>query len=133
MGIKFSKIWPSEGTSQRIPVFRMGRVASFGDHEIWQTPVARTRKGHAECWLCDLGRNRQIDELVAVIRMQPGMDIQIMKKGGAYGVNIYDKDRRVLEFAEFAEDGQGLKYPAIYKHITIDPARAGEAQLVEIS
>ena len=111
MGIRFSDIWPSGEKSQRIPVFEMGGVAS-----------------------CDLGSKKQIDELVAVVQMQPGMNMRIGHKGNTHGILIYDRNGRMLEFAEFADDGQGLKYPHHYEHISIDPAKGRhDIQIVTVS
>ena len=134
MGIRFSDIWPSGEKSQRIPVFEMGGVARFGEHAIWQTPVETDRRGNPECWLCDLGSKKQIDELVAVVQMQPGMNMRIGHKGNTHGILIYDRNGRMLEFAEFADDGQGLKYPHHYEHISIDPAKGRhDIQIVTVN
>ena len=52
---------------------------------------------------------------------------------GRSGVKFFDQEGELIEFAEFAKDGQGLKYPCDYKHIEIDPINKGdEAQLVTV-
>ena len=116
MSIKLKELWPPRDGMQKIPVYKEGGIAVFGERTIFQSPVDE-----------DV-------ELISVIRMSPGLDLEIRKNDeGIRGVKFYKPNGDLLEFAQFSEDGKGLECNNAYDHITIDPANNDrEAQLVRV-
>ena len=120
----------------KIPVMQMGGCATFGERTIVQTPVHENRSGESECWIWSTTfKKHSEDEILACIRMRPGMDLKIQKNDDdVRGVKFFDPDGNFLEFAPFLKDGTGLEYDRQYEHITIDPPENDmEAQLVLVS
>ena len=135
MSIKLKELWPPRDGMQKIPVYKEGGIAVFGERTIFQSPVI-LRKGLPECLLWSDPKNRGDEdvELISIIRMSPGLDLEIRRNDEEIqGVKFYKPNGDLLEFAPFSEDGKGLECNNAYDHITIDPANNDrEAQLVRV-
>ena len=135
MSIKLKELLPPRDGMQKIPVYKDGCIAVFGERMIFQSPV-KLRKGLLECWLWSDRMNRGDEgvRLISSIRMSPGLDLEIRRNDEEIqGVKFYKPNGDLLEFAPFSEDGKGLECRKAYDHITIDPANNDqEAQLVRV-
>ena len=80
MSIKLKELLPPRDGMQKIPVYKDGCIAVFGERMIFQSP-AMLRKGLLECWLWSDPKNRGDEdvELISIIRMSPGLDLEIRK------------------------------------------------------
>ena len=90
---------------QKIPVYKEGGIAVFGERTIFQSPVI-LRKGLLECLLWSDPKNRGDEdvELISIIRMSPGLDLEIRKNDeGIRGVKFYKPNGDLLEFAPFSD------------------------------
>ena len=110
MSIKLKELWPPRDGMQKIPVYKEGGIAVFGERTIFQSPVM-LRKGLLECWLWSDPMNRGDEdvELISIIRMSPGLDLEIRRNDEEIqGVKFYKPNCDLLEFAPFSVYGKGL-------------------------
>ena len=114
-----------------IPIFQSGKIARLGTHEMWLGAVKYLDDGRSTCVIWDIS----VKEVVSFVLMEKGLDIAIeITDGKRRGIIVKDESGTILEFAEFSEDGKGLKYPGEYEHIHIDLVKNGNGtQLIRIN